>query len=94
MYQLKHRLKSPQSLARKLAGRLDQERQPAQVEDVLRYTYLTDASRFVDLAEEVTEELQAKGWRLAGARNSYVEHSRYKGLRSAVCEPDTASRFE
>lgn len=80
MYQLKHRLKSPQSLARKLAGRLDQEKQAAQVEDVLRYTYLTDASRFVELAGLVTEELQAKGWRLAGVRNSYVDRSRYKGL--------------
>jgi hypothetical protein len=80
MYQLKNRLKSPSSLARKVAGRLDQTRQPTQVEDVLRYTYLVRAEQLVELAKEVTEELQVKGWHLAGARNSYVEHSRYKGL--------------
>jgi hypothetical protein len=80
MYQLDHRLKSPHSLARKLAGRTDQERQAPEAEDVLRYTYLTEASRFVELAKGMTEELQAKGWHLTGARNSYVEQSRYKGL--------------
>lgn len=80
MYQLEHRLKSPQSLARKLAGRVDKEGQAPEVEDLLRYTYLTEAARFVELAESVTQELQAKGWQLTRVRNSYVERSRYKGL--------------
>jgi predicted RNA binding protein YcfA (HicA-like mRNA interferase family) len=80
MYQLEHRLKSPQSLARRLAGRVDKDRQTAEVEDIQRYTYLTDDPRFVDLAKSVTQELQAKGWQLTRARNSYVDRSRYKGL--------------
>jgi hypothetical protein len=87
MYQLEHRLKSPQSLARKLAGRVDKEGQAPEVEDLLRYTYLTEAERFVDLAKSVTQELQAKGWRLTRARNSYVERSRYKGLHLDWCTP-------
>ncbi|MDX6280739.1 MAG: hypothetical protein QOH03_1810 [Kribbellaceae bacterium] len=41
---------------------------------------MTEAGRFVALAKSVTQELQAKGWRLTRARNSYVERSRYKGL--------------
>jgi hypothetical protein len=81
MYQVHHRIKSPQSMARKLSDRLGATRKPPVLEDVLRYTVVADEpDRLVELARHLVSELQDRGWQLKSVRNSYVDGSRYKGL--------------
>ncbi|MGC4939155.1 RelA/SpoT domain-containing protein [Kribbella sp. DT2] len=82
-YHLKNRLKSPQSLARKLSTRADYRRGRgrSRPEDVLRYTVGTDHPRdLVTTAVRTVERLLAKGWTIDSAHHSYVDRSRYKGL--------------
>jgi hypothetical protein len=82
-YHLKNRLKSPQSLARKLSTQTDYRRAKGkkQPEDVLRYTAGTNHPReLVETAVRTVERLLAKGWTMHSAHHSYVDQSRYKGL--------------
>ncbi|GAA1547198.1 hypothetical protein [Kribbella lupini] len=85
-YHLENRLKSPQSLARKLrtvtAYQLDTAPPPP---DVLRYTVLVDRpDQVVAAAERTADGLLGRGWSMSSAHHSYVEGSRYKGLHLAL----------
>jgi hypothetical protein len=82
-YRLENRLKSPQSLARKISTQTDYRRDTRrqQPEDVLRYTVGTDhPHQLVETAIRTVDRLLAKGWTTQAARQSYVDQSRYKGL--------------
>jgi hypothetical protein len=82
-YHLKNRLKSPQSLARKLRTQTDYRRGKGKKrpDDVLRYTVGTDHPRdLVATAVRTVNRLLAKGWTVEAAHHSYVDGSRYKGL--------------
>ncbi len=80
-YHLKNRLKSPQSLARKLrkTGRFGPSHPPP--EDVLRYTVGVDhPDHVVQAARRMVDQLTTRGWAMDSAHHSYQPGSRYKGL--------------
>ena len=87
-YQLSRRVKSPESLARKLRTWSDaNNRNP--VEDLLRYTVLTESpDELVASTRSTTEALTAQGWRVLYAMHSYTDGSRYKGIHAHFRTPD------
>jgi hypothetical protein len=81
-YQLRSRIKSPQSLARKLrdAQRSGRELPP---DDLLRYTVLTEhPDPLVATTRQTTDELNRVGWQMTYAMHSYTDGSRYKGIHT------------
>ncbi|WP_112244069.1 hypothetical protein [Kribbella monticola] len=81
-HQLKNRMKSPHSLARKLKL-TDKHRTGRTPEDLLRYTVVVpDPDDLVDAATEVVRNLQTRGWTMDSAHHSYVDGSRYKGVHA------------
>ncbi|MEI8410109.1 MULTISPECIES: hypothetical protein [unclassified Kribbella] len=89
-YQLTKRVKSPESLARKLQDWEDAEKH-FHVDDLLRYTVLTETpDDLVAAARHTVDELGSHGWRVAYAMQSYTEGSRYKGLHAYVVPPGLA----
>lgn len=86
-YQLGSRIKSPESLARKLR---DGQRSGRQLppDDLLRYTVLTQhPDPLVATTRQTTDELSRAGWRIASAMHSYTEGSRYKGIHTYFVTP-------
>jgi hypothetical protein len=82
-YQLANRVKSPQSLARKIRKLEDHRSPDFAVEDLLRYTVVTpEPDDLVNAADSTIERLQTKGWTMDSAHHSYLEGSRYKGLHA------------
>jgi hypothetical protein len=88
LYQLERRIKSPQSLARKIKKQIGGSRQQPSIEDLQRYTMMTgDHGGVVDLLKETATRLQDRGWELKRVRNSYVSGSRYKGIHLDTYDP-------
>ena len=83
-YHLANRLKSPESLARKLVKYDDYYRRTNQrPEDVLRYTAaVKHPDELTKAAVRTIERLQNQQWQMASALHSYVDGSRYKGLHA------------
>ncbi|GAA3565966.1 hypothetical protein [Kribbella ginsengisoli] len=82
-YHLASRIKSPASLARKLADRQRGRAWNQPIEDVLRYTVLTEHPQTVVAAtRRTTDGLDRAGWRVGSAMHSYTEGSRYKGIHA------------
>jgi hypothetical protein len=83
-YHLENRLKSPQSLARKLVKFEDFYRRSQQVpEDVLRYTAaVKHPDELTKAAIRTIDRLNDNEWRTEAAHHSYVDGSRYKGLHA------------
>jgi hypothetical protein len=82
-YHLASRIKSPTSLARKLADRQRGRAWSQPIEDVLRYTVLTEHPQTVVAATRQTADgLQRNGWQVGSAMHSYTEGSRYKGIHA------------
>jgi hypothetical protein len=81
-YKLASRVKSPESLARKLRdAELQTRRSP--VEDLYRYTVLTESPHeLVEAADHTVEELGHAGWKVEYAMQSYTDGSRYKGIHA------------
>jgi hypothetical protein len=80
-YQLEHRVKSPQSLARKIHKLARTQFAEEPLDDVLRYTMVArEAEDLVETAVNACERLTAKGWVMDSVHHSYVDGSRYKGL--------------
>jgi predicted RNA binding protein YcfA (HicA-like mRNA interferase family) len=93
-YQLAHRIKSPESLARKLFDRQDQRRWWRAPQDLLRYTVLTESpDKLVAAARHTAGELNRAGWQVTYAMQSYTEGSRYKGIH-AFLKTSTANKVE
>lgn len=93
-YHLASRIKSPESLARKLADRRRGGAWGLPVEDVLRYTVLTEHPRIIVAATRHTaDELGRSGWQVGSAMHSYTEGSRYKGIH-AWLRASTGDRVE
>ncbi|NEA32263.1 hypothetical protein [Streptomyces sp. SID13031] len=87
-YQLASRIKSPQSLARKLADRPRKGRSDKPPEDILRYTMLTQVPEtLVAAARHTADELTKAGWQIQSAMQSYTEGSRYKGIHALIRTP-------
>lgn len=82
-HQLESRVKSPQSLARKLSAANSYRSKPSQPEDLLRYTIVVkEPDDLVDVAGDTVQALRADGWAMESAHHSYVDGSRYKGLHT------------
>jgi hypothetical protein len=82
-HQLESRVKSPQSLARKVSSANAHRSKPLQPEDLLRYTVVTpEPDGLVEAAGATVEALRSKGWQIQSAHHSYVDGSRYKGLHT------------
>jgi hypothetical protein len=80
-YQLANRLKSPQSLARKILKLTGTEFDEKPLDDVVRYTLLTpEPDNLVPTAVNTSDSLTRRGWEMNGALHSYASGSRYKGL--------------
>jgi hypothetical protein len=81
-YQLQNRMKSPESLARKLR-KTEDYRSFRPPEDLLRYTVVApDPDDLVAAAGGTVQALRSKGWAMESAHHSYVDGSRYKGLHA------------
>lgn len=88
LYQLEKRIKSPESLARKIKDSTGKRQRPPVIEDVQRYTLLTTVhDRLAELTKRSANDLHEHGWRLTGVRNSYVDGSRYKGIHLNSVDP-------
>lgn len=86
-YQLDRRVKSPESLARKIrASQISRKFIP--LHDVLRYTALTEsADDLVAAAQEIVHGLRRHGWTVDYTMHSYTDGSRYKGLHAYLSFP-------
>ncbi|WP_132208086.1 hypothetical protein [Kribbella steppae] len=81
-YQLTRRVKSPDSLARKIHNAAV-KRKRVPLDDVLRYTALTTSpSELVKTTRHTIDQLTDQGWRVAYAMQSYTDGSRYKGIHA------------
>ncbi|ADB34383.1 hypothetical protein Kfla_5370 [Kribbella flavida DSM 17836] len=90
-HELDHRIKSPQSLARKL---WKYRHMQLPVDDVLRYTVVTEhPDRLIDSARETVARLAETGWQVQSAHQSYVDGSRYKGIH-AIMRTATGTEVE
>lgn len=86
-YQLAKRVKSPESLARKIRDWTDSERR-FPVDDLLRYTVLTETpDELVAATRHTVNQLGDHGWRVTYAVQSYTDGSRYKGIHAYAAVP-------
>ncbi|MFG1817305.1 hypothetical protein ACGFIF_26355 [Kribbella sp. NPDC049174] len=86
-YHLASRVKSPDSLARKIRN-ASAKRSRIPLDDVLRYTALTASSNeLVDAARHTIDRLTDQGWRVTYAVQSYTDGSRYKGVHAYLAVP-------
>ncbi len=89
-YQLSRRVKSPESLARKLRD-WGKDRSHRPIDDLLRYTVVTDRpDQLVAAARHTIDQLTECGWQVRHAMQSYTEGSRYKGLHAYLEAPGVA----
>lgn len=91
---LEYRMKSPQSLARKVADRHSANpwhspaEHLAQMTDVVRYTMVSRTPRTVfSDAEKLASSLQERGWTVTQADHSYTEGAMYKGVHFLARHP-------
>ncbi|WP_328991749.1 hypothetical protein OG394_36110 [Kribbella sp. NBC_01245] len=86
-HQLDHRVKGPESLARKF-WTASQRKRPALTDDVLRYTVLaTSPDTLVDSTRQTVDRLVDRGWTVDSAHHSYLDGSRYKGVHVVMRDP-------
>jgi hypothetical protein len=86
-YKLTSRVKSPQSLARKLHDG-DAKKKSLPIDDLFRYTVLTESpAELVEAARSTVENLGQSDWQVRYAMHSYTEGSRYKGLHVYLLTP-------
>ncbi|MFC9690461.1 hypothetical protein ACFTSF_18075 [Kribbella sp. NPDC056951] len=85
-YHLANRMKSPQSLARKLVRYQDlYKRTGGQPEDVLRYTAAVEhPDDLTAAAVRTIDRLTGQQAEMEAAHHSYVDGSRYKGLHTSL----------
>lgn len=94
MHGLEFRMKSPASLARKLADRVkaapfaEPERIVEKITDVVRYTAISRSEQLVATATAVVARLSDRGWTIVEAEQSYLDGNQYKGLHILARHPD------
>ncbi|MFF0243117.1 hypothetical protein ACFYRW_23260 [Rhodococcus pyridinivorans] len=93
MHGLEFRMKSPASLARKLAGRVkaapfvEPERIVEKITDVVRYTAISRPEQVVGTATVMAARLADRGWTVIEAEQSYLDGNQYKGLHMLARHP-------
>lgn len=86
MHGLAFRMKSPDSLARKLDQRYKKapftppEQHAADITDVVRYTAISHPREVVATVHVMVERLTERGWTVIEAEQSYLDGNQYKGL--------------
>ena len=94
MHGLEFRMKSPASLARKLADRVkaapfaEPERIVEKITDVVRYTAISRPEQVVATATALVARLSDRGWTIVEAEQSYLDGNQYKGLHLLARHPD------
>lgn len=94
MHGLEFRMKSPASLARKLADRVkaapfaEPERIVEKITDVVRYTAISRPEQVVVTATALVARLSDRGWTIVEAEQSYLDGNQYKGLHMLARHPD------
>jgi len=87
-YRLDRRVKSPESLARKIYSAAEKRKRKLPT-DVLRYTAMTASpDEIVDATRHVIGDLTDNGWKVTFAMQSYVDGCRYKGIHAYLAVPD------
>lgn len=98
-YGLEFRMKSPSSLARKIADRTDRSSRAAarpvaprdvadRLTDLVRYTVVSsNHDEVVPTARSVVDSLIRRGYSVVEAEHSYIEGNPYKGLHLLVRSP-------
>ena len=94
---LDYRLKTQESLARKIADDARKDNvSPAEaarnISDANRYTMVTDPANYRASAEAVQKELETKGYDVR-VKNYWQEGSNYKGINMALTDP-SGNRIE
>jgi hypothetical protein len=89
---LEHRLKSAESLARKVQKIAVERFVPpgeadAKVHDVVRYTVVSPVDGLLETVKVSIENLSRSRWTVRHAHHSYVDGNRYKGVHVALREP-------
>ncbi len=93
LHGLEFRVKSPASLARKIAQRAMTRRQSpaaaaASIADLVRYTAVTrDHDDLVATAVSMVDALEAQGFTVREAEHSYAPGNPYKGLHLQLVSP-------
>ena len=88
---LKARLKSQESLTRKVALDAQDKNIPlieaaSQISDANRYTMVTDPASYRSSAEAVANDLKVQGYDV-GVKNYWQEGSNYKGINMSLTDP-------
>jgi hypothetical protein len=101
MYQLEFRLKTEESLARKIAAEahdkgLSPEEAASDIVDVLRYTMVFEREGFVENVLAVQQAMQDAGWEQYDTRwtNYFKPGDAYDGYNTAMFNPETGAKFE
>ena len=94
---LSFRVKSEQSLVRKIAQEVEEKRIAGQVmrvdeaaesmSDVIRYTYVIGDDTYATAAKRIIADLEAQGYTLR-VKNYWAEGNSYKGINVAMRDPD------
>ena len=90
---LDHRLKTEDSLARKIASisekaGISADKAAGMVSDALRYTMVTDESHYVQAVNQVVADLRGQGWK-AEVRNYWLKtNNPYQGVNVPLTSPD------
>jgi hypothetical protein len=90
---LQHRLKSLDSLTRKISTEMTFEGKTAgevttEINDSLRYTMTTSGGQFVSTARRVLAKLDSEGYIIQKVKNTWVDGNSYKGVNVEMTGPD------
>lgn len=90
---LDHRLKTQESLSRKLADLVETRggtlgQYAMRMFDVLRYTNVSPSDTLADDAERIISGLESRGYQIVGLRNTmHIDDAPYKGINAMVQNP-------
>lgn len=89
---LEHRLKSPESIARKLLlnahdMEISLEEAVQTIHDALRYTFIIDDDQYTNGVDEILKSLVSLGYRVERLKNTWGSEG-YKGINTNLTTPD------
>lgn len=93
MFGLEYKIKSKESLARKIILDADEKEidlllASTKITDILRYTILSDEISFVDKYFSCLEKLKENGYNLIRVKNTFKDDVVYKGINTLIKKDD------
>ncbi len=90
---LEYKLKTEQSLARKIAEdakqlNLTEDAAAGNINDALRYTMTYPPDKLTESATKVMADLEAAGYKKVKVKNTFAKEGPYKGLNTVFQSPD------